>query len=230
MPTSLGPRAVRVYEALREVLIQGGLAPGAKLPATARLAADFGVAPMTARSALQRLEEEGLIALELGRGTFARAPAPPVVLVVDEEPEVLRVLGDHVARAGFRPVPAGGPDAALALLRDERGIALVMTGLRMPTAADGTAFVRAVHRRWPSLPVAVVTGYPDDLAELLAVADAPVLVVAKPFRFRTVEQALRLALRVTVASRPDADHPPPAQAPAQTVRPDRVTEAAVRHN
>ncbi len=108
MPPSLGPRASRVYEALRDAIAPGRLAPGVKLPATARLAADFEVAPVTARSALRRIEAEGLLAREVGGGTFVSALARPAVLVVDDEPGGGGPLGGHVARTGFEAVSAGG--------------------------------------------------------------------------------------------------------------------------
>lgn len=45
----------------------------------------------------------------------------------------------------------------LGLLQHHRGIAALLTEVRLPFAADGIGFVRAVRRRWPELPLAVVT-------------------------------------------------------------------------
>src|SRR5579862_5739945 len=50
----------RVYEALRQALICGELAPGARLR-DAELAARLGVSRTPIREALQRLEDEGLV-------------------------------------------------------------------------------------------------------------------------------------------------------------------------
>lgn len=189
----LGPRAYLVEETLRDRILDGALAPGVRLPPNARLAAEFGVALMTVRSALKRLQGDGLLSVEPGRGTFVRAPAPPAVLVVDDDPGVRSLLAGHVARAGFRAVQAGGPAEALDVLRRDPAVTLVMTDLWMPGPEDGTAFVRAVRRRWPAIPLAVVTGHPGDLAGVLGAPDCPVLVVAKPFRRSHIAEALRLA-------------------------------------
>lgn len=52
---------------------------GDRLPTLKQLVAMFGVSPMTVRHALARLEEEGLISAERGRGTFVTAtPEAPV--------------------------------------------------------------------------------------------------------------------------------------------------------
>src|SRR6266545_5469796 len=61
LANGLGPRALRVYEALHHSIRSGELQPGAQLPTIPLLAADFGVSPVTIRNVQTRLEEEGLI-------------------------------------------------------------------------------------------------------------------------------------------------------------------------
>ena len=218
MAHELGPRANRVYAALLERISGGHLAPGAKLPSHLQLAAEFGVAPMTVRLVLGRLEEEGLVSREPGRGTFVRAPARAAVLVVDDDAPARIALGEYVTRAGYRPIAASGPADGLAALKRDPTIALVLSDVRMPTAADGTGFIRAVRRRWPELPLAAVTGYAEDLADLRGSPECPVLIVPKPFRPSQVEEALRLALTTPYR---------PAQVDATTARPGPTPSAVV---
>src|ERR1700674_5580241 len=94
-----GPRTGRIFDLLQERILSGELEPGAQLPPHTRLAADFGVAPMTIRSVLARLESAGLISREPGRGTFVRTSARPAVLVL-ATPPLQELLGVHVRRIG----------------------------------------------------------------------------------------------------------------------------------
>ena len=197
----LGPRALRVYEALRERMQRGELPPGSKLPAHTALAAEFNVAPVTVRQVLARLEEEGMLSREHGRGTFVRETTTPSVLIVDDEPSLRAVLSDYVSRAGYRPIGAGSPAEGLRALETERAIALVLSDVRMPDAAAGIEFIRAVRRRWPEVSLAAVTAYPDDLEPLHGTADHPVLIVTKPFRAAQVLEVLRLAVHASTPAR-----------------------------
>jgi CheY-like chemotaxis protein len=189
---NLGPVARRVYDSLRARLAGGELAAGDRLPSYVALAAEFGVAPLTVRQVLARLEEEGRVSREQGRGTFVRAPAVPAVLIVDDEPAVLQVLTAFVEETGARAVAAAGPAAALAVLEREPRVSLVLSDVRMPAAADGLEFIRTVRRRWPAVPLAAVTGFPGDLDELFDTPEWPVLVLTKPVRLAQIQEVLRL--------------------------------------
>ena len=192
---NLGPVARRVYDALRARLASGALAAGDRLPAYVALAAEFGVAPLTVRQVLARLEEEGRVSREQGRGTFVRAPAVPAVLIVDDEPAVRRVLTAFVEQGGARAVAAAGPAAALAVLEREPRVALILSDVRMPAAADGVAFIRTARRRWPAVPLAAITAFPGDLDGLVDTPEWPVLILPKPVRLAQILEVLRLLSR-----------------------------------
>jgi DNA-binding transcriptional regulator YhcF (GntR family) len=194
MVYGLGPRARRVYAALHERIAREEWPPGAKLPPHLELAAEFGVAPMTIRQVLSRLEEEGLVLRQQGRGTFVREAAGQTVLIVVADPIVGDVLADDVQRLGVQAVTALGSADGLAALAEHPSILLALVDIRLPTAAEGTDFVRAIRRRWPEIPLAVLAAELADLGELYRTSEWPVLVVPMPLRFRHVEEALRLAL------------------------------------
>jgi methanogenic corrinoid protein MtbC1 len=72
---SLDRHAERVCHELRSAMQAGTFSPGSKLPALSTLARRFGVAPMTMRKAILRLDAEGLVERRRGVGTFVRSRA-----------------------------------------------------------------------------------------------------------------------------------------------------------
>jgi GntR family transcriptional regulator len=66
------PRYREIEHAIRQRLAR--LKPGAELPSEAQLCDEFGVSRMTARHAIDRLAQEGLVFRMRGRGTFVSEP------------------------------------------------------------------------------------------------------------------------------------------------------------
>ena len=207
MVYGFGARSHRVYEALRDRIHKGELVPGTRLPSHREMAATFGVAPMTIRQVLARLEQEGVISREHGRGTFVRAQTRPGVLVVADAIPVRTLLCAHVTDAGYNALEADGPAAARKALESAQAIALILTDVCMPTREAGVAFISLVRQRWPHVPLAAVMDQPDDLAALHGTAECPVLILTKPIRALHVQEILRLALHAR-PSRVSPSQPP----------------------
>ena len=64
-----------LYRQLKDAILSGEYPPGSKFPREVEFAADLGVAFVTLRSALKKLEEDGLITRLRSRGTFVNDPA-----------------------------------------------------------------------------------------------------------------------------------------------------------
>jgi DNA-binding transcriptional regulator YhcF (GntR family) len=69
------PLGTQLAWKLRALVTSGALSPGDRLPSVRELALDAGVNVNTVRAVYGRLETEGLIRSEQGRGTFVSAPS-----------------------------------------------------------------------------------------------------------------------------------------------------------
>jgi two-component sensor histidine kinase/CheY-like chemotaxis protein len=82
----------------------------------------------------------------------------PSVLIVEDE-MILRMRAvDIVEDAGFQPVEAVNADDALSILESRSDISLLFTDIQMPGSIDGLKLAHAVHDRWPSIKIILVSG------------------------------------------------------------------------
>jgi len=223
MPEHRSSKSALIHATLTQQILNGFYAPGEKLPPHLELAASFHVSGLTMRNVLARLEREGLITREHGRGTFIRDRTIPGVLVVDDEIISRLLLVSYVQQVGLRPLGASCVDEGLALLSRDRTICMVLTDVHMPAKEDGLRFIRTIRRRYPDLPIATVTAYPDDLAELHGTPDCPYLVLSKPVQAHQVAAILR-----TIA-RPQPELVPPDISPEQERSFCELLQQAVRY-
>lgn len=96
-----------IHERLLEMISAGQLAPGVKLYQE-RLAEEFGVSRTPIREALLRLEREGLVESQPGRGMFVRGVGGSEIRELYEVREILEPFAARLscARAGHRDVAA----------------------------------------------------------------------------------------------------------------------------
>jgi len=114
------------------------------------------------------------------------------VLVVDDEPVVLRVMTVFLTRHGFRVSTArGGWQAAQAFAADPADV--VVTDLGMADG-DGRELILELRKSTPSLPIIVVTGSLPDPAD--AVAGRATHLLEKPVPLETLLAHLRAAVGV----------------------------------
>ena len=101
------------------------------------------------------------------------------ILVVDDAPDVLVIVGAFLAGACFAVRKTDDGEEALRLIASDPSIDLLITDFAMPGLNGGELIARAAKIR-PHLKALVITGYPNagELAELPPQAT----VLAKPFR------------------------------------------------
>jgi two-component sensor histidine kinase/DNA-binding response OmpR family regulator len=85
-------------------------------------------------------------------------PGPPKVLVVEDEMLLRMRAVDIVEDAGFTPIEAANADEALAILESRSDVDLLFTDIQMPGSMDGLKLAYAVHERWPSIKIILVSG------------------------------------------------------------------------
>jgi CheY-like chemotaxis protein len=110
--------------------------------------------------------------------TAARGVDPPLVLVVDDDPDILEAICDILAGEGYRVARARHGLEALAAMDRERP-ALVLLDLMMPVM-DGLAFAQALRGRERDRGVPIVVISADGNPQKAAAVGARGF-LAKPF-------------------------------------------------
>jgi two-component sensor histidine kinase/CheY-like chemotaxis protein len=83
---------------------------------------------------------------------------PTNVLVVEDEMVLRMKAVDIVEDAGFTAIEAVNADEALAILESRSDISLLFSDIQMPGSMDGLKLAHAVHDRWPSIKIILVSG------------------------------------------------------------------------
>src|SRR3982751_3280025 len=79
------------------------------------------------------------------------------ILLVDDDPDLLKLISLRLTSAGYRVRTADSGETALAQIAVQRP-ATVITDLRMP-GIDGLQLFEAIHREHPALPVIILTAH-----------------------------------------------------------------------
>ena len=81
----------------------------------------------------------------------------PLVLIVDDEPDILELLEITLSRMGLQTRPAANLTAAHRLL-SQYDFDLCLTDMRLPDG-DGIELVKHINQHRPQLPIAVITAH-----------------------------------------------------------------------
>ena len=93
------------------------------------------------------------------------------ILVLDDDPLVLRSLEKALTKNGYNVLPVDGYDAAMAAIRDKE-FDMVLSDIRMP-GKDGVATTKEIQETLiksgkKDLPIIFITGYSGDEVKLQA--------------------------------------------------------------
>jgi nitrogen regulation protein NR(I) len=129
-------------------------------------------------------------------------PEKKQVLIVDDEPNLRKILSAQLSRDGYDVLTAEDGEQGLQALRDHH-IDLVITDLKMPKV-DGMTLLREALREEPQLPIVMITahGTVDTAVEALKIGAFDYL--TKPFDKDEVRQIVGKALRTRQLAGEDA--------------------------
>ena len=117
--------------------------------------------------------------------------APLRVLVLDDEPGILRMFRTALANYGYVTEIVGDASAALDALERER-FDVVVTDVHMP-GCGGLEFLRNVRQRFDHLPVILMTGRPSREMSKEALALGVVRCLMKPVMPQTLREEIERA-------------------------------------
>jgi DNA-binding response OmpR family regulator len=130
--------------------------------------------------------------------------AGETILVVDDEPKIVKTVRAYLESAGFRVVTAGDGQTALTVYRHEKP-ALVVLDLGLP-ALDGLDVARTL-RRDSNVPIIMLTARVDEADRLIGLELGADDYVPKPFSPRELVARVRAVLRRTGGEREPAPAP-----------------------
>lgn len=102
----------------------------------------------------------------------------PPILVVDDDHRMVKTLVDLLAVKGFRTEAAYDAQEALEKIQAQP-YACVLSDVRMP-GQDGAEFYRQVRKRYPHMPVVLMTAYADDDLMAQSLKEGVMAVLEKP--------------------------------------------------
>ena len=114
------------------------------------------------------------------------------ILVIDDEPKIVKLARDYLERGGFRVVTAAEGTTALAQARHERPD-LIVLDLNLP-GMDGLDVCRAL-RRTSDVPIIMLTARTDETDRLIGLELGADDYIVKPFSPRELVARIRAVLR-----------------------------------
>jgi GntR family transcriptional regulator / MocR family aminotransferase len=194
-PSARVPMQRQLYEAMREAILEGRLAPGARIPGTRTLARSLDVSRTTVSLAFDQLRSEGYLRGAIRQGTFVARVLPDVHLTV--------AAGERRTARRARPAPSGGgavpdrlPVGQLAAARGERSGRISRRGATLATLEVtsspllGTTGARAFRLGTPAIDHVPMKLWGRLLARRWRRFTASQLAYAEPFGYAPLREAI----------------------------------------
>jgi two-component system, cell cycle sensor histidine kinase and response regulator CckA len=114
-----------------------------------------------------------------------------VVLVVEDEDQLRKLVVTALERSGYTVLQAGAPDEALEIVRERQGgIDVLLTDVIMP-GMDGAELQRRMLRIRPGMRTLFMSGYTANIIGEHGILDGGIYFIQKPFSVRDLMKKIR---------------------------------------
>ncbi|NTU91732.1 MAG: PAS domain S-box protein [Chlorobiaceae bacterium] len=121
--------------------------------------------------------------------------ASPQILLVEDEPEILKLIRMILGKYGYSVIEASNADEALELADAHLDhIELLVTDVVLPKM-NGFLLSRKLQEKNPGLKVLFMSGYAPEAIGFNEIMDSGINFIQKPFTFRKFTKAIEQALR-----------------------------------
>jgi two-component system response regulator AtoC len=117
---------------------------------------------------------------------------PRSVLVIDDDPDMRRLLNDFLVRSGYRVLEASNGQDAIFLVESER-IDVVILDKEMP-GMNGLDVLSFLRRRSPDLPIIFITACGGPAVAEESRRQGARFYIEKPFRVAAIVNTIHAAL------------------------------------
>ena len=100
------------------------------------------------------------------------------ILLVDDEPDVTRILSERLGRRGYEcQAAANGQEAVDAMAQFAFGV--IIMDVKMPVM-DGMSALQIIHSRWPKTQIILLSGHADMQLAVQAMSEGAFGYLMKP--------------------------------------------------
>jgi PAS domain S-box-containing protein len=125
---------------------------------------------------------------------FATGREQTTIMVVDDEPNVLRLASRGLRRVGYNVIEAKNGDEALVAIDFRNGdIDILFSDIVMPGQLNGWALADEVSARYPAIGIQLATGYDQvSLDDKSRITKQRFPVLSKPYNLTELSKSIRL--------------------------------------
>jgi DNA-binding NtrC family response regulator len=114
------------------------------------------------------------------------------IMIVDDEPDILVVLGEYLSKEGFKVLTASDGKKAIEKVKENK-VDLILLDMAMPNL-NGIETLREIKKLKPEISVIMITAYRDAEKVVEAFRLGAYDCIFKPFDLKYLRQAVMVKL------------------------------------